>query len=364
MCLPGVDQTERSPQRWHIVAPKVEMCIEDIKSHARLYLFELLQSKSFHRSIDIGSAANLVPPSTTAPKSTLECLPSEILNLIFSCPELSRCDMMAFGLSSTHLWSHFLRSSVGKSDTGMLSGTPLFCIGNYLRSYPKILSELYTDLDDDWMMPLQGVPGRFIPVRAARAWLRETLFESTVLLDDGVFHSWINILHSIKDHGIGYSAMHNIESCLRGMAGEQGVGEAGQKWFLRNLKTHEYVRLEASVEPDETGQDRYDSSPEDEPGAAKITRGEAMTHLVDSRPLVATVESAPWLSLDTGLFFMTMYPNMRTEDGEDGRESPWVGHEFDILSGTQWQSFERDNWTDATAMMIDASVELRPSVLA
>ncbi|KAJ6789575.1 hypothetical protein PWT90_08494 [Aphanocladium album] len=336
--------------------------VNEIEHLDRLHLFELLQSRSFQYSSSMDSAANFAQQSTAARKSLVERLPSELLSLIFKCEMFSQRDMLAFGLSSTYLWQHFLHASVGRSDVGALSRTPFFCIGNYLEKFPKRLRELYPRLKDNESWPPRGVSARFAGLRPARQWLYNTLDSSDVLLDEGALHTWVNILSSITNHGIDSCVMQKIERSLRHAAKERDVGAVGQKWFLRNLKTSEYVRLEASVEPDETGNDRYDWSPEDESGAAKIARGDEVARQADGRELVATVESAPWLSLDTGLFFLTMYPMSRTEDEEDSRESPWVGHEFDILSEEQWQDFEHGEWTDATDKMIDASVDLRKSV--
>lgn len=182
------------------------------------------------------------------------------------------------------------------------------------------------------------------------------------ILDDGAVSSWENVLDSIENHGLGFLTLQRLESNLRHVAQEQGIGEAGQKWFLRNLGSREYVRLEASLEPDESARDSSETGVTDTLGVAVVDDAKLASQWTSSRALVATVVSAPWLSLDTGLFFMTLFPTPDRQHGRAPREAEWSGHEFDIVSEKQWQCLEHGEWADATSKMKTASRKLRKSV--
>ncbi|KAJ4150834.1 hypothetical protein LMH87_011565 [Akanthomyces muscarius] len=343
MCPPGVDQTERSPQRFYILAPKLQKCIRNLQYLDRFYLFDLLQSRSLLRSSSGDSVAiSRAHAQNAVTHSPLERLPSELLGLIFSDEGLECRDMLALGLSSAFLWQHFLRNCAKRSDVGVLSGTPLFSIGNYLRRFPTRVPELFPEVND-LKSRLAEAGSRRLP---AREWLVGVVSWGGRILEDGVVHSWKNTLDSIKNHGLGVATLQRLESDLRHVAQEQGIGEPGQKWFLRNLRAKEYVRLEASLEPDESARDISEFAGQ---GA-------------NSRALVATVVSAPWLSLDTGLFFMTLFPKPDREHDQIPGEAEWAGHEFDIVSEKQWQSLDHGEWADATDKMRVASRKLRSSV--
>lgn len=356
MCPPGVDQTERSPQTWHILTPKTRKYIRGVECLDRLYLFELLHCPSPLPLSGRDAASPIVPSKSNTTPSSLERLPSELLSLIFTNEELEHRDMAALGLSSTHLWLHFLSACQGKSNMGALSRTPFFCIGNYLTHFPKRACELFPELKDE-KRPRQrpGLPIRYWTA-AARRWLQGMTYDSESLLEEGVLNNWVSVLGSVKDHGIGPATMQQLERSLCLATQEHGPGEVGEKWFLRNLHTKEYVRLEATLEQNPESKDGKERGFDDDALQADVA---AQDQEAAPRPTVATVESAPWLSLDVGLVFMTMYFRKLYDDGTDFFKGQWNGHEFDILSAEQWKSFEHGEWADATERFKEVSKDVR-----
>lgn len=238
---------------------------------------------------------------------------------------------------------------------GVLSGTPLFSIGNYLRDFPTRAHELFPEI--------KGLEKRLAKAKSrrlpAREWLARVLFRSDWLLDKGPVRSWKSTLDSIKDHGLDAFILQQLESSLRQVAQEHDIGKAGQKWFLRNLRTKEYVRLEASPKPDESARRNSQLGIRGRFKAAVSDEDEAVNQGASSQALVATVVSAPWLTLDTGLLSMTLYPKRRGELDEEHGEGEWAGHEFDIVSEEQWQSLEHGEWTDGTEKMTSINLSDR-----
>ncbi|TQV97631.1 hypothetical protein IF1G_03374 [Cordyceps javanica] len=220
--------------------------------------------------------------------------------------------MMALGLSSPWLWQHFLRHCAGRSEVGALSGTPLCSIGNYLHHFPTRGRELFPAVVKD----LETVKQARYPHKPAHDWLSNVLCESHWLLDEGAaVVSPKSTLRAIEDHGLGAAVSQKLEISLQQVAQEHDIGEAA-----------------ASMESDESGPRTIaESDPEGTPNVPYADDSKTSNQNTGFRALVATVVSTPWLSLDTGLFFMTLYRH-----NEPPLEAEWAGHGFDVVSERQW----------------------------
>ncbi|KAG6993887.1 hypothetical protein G7Y79_00050g086240 [Physcia stellaris] len=162
MCPPGVDQTERGPQCWAILVPRLQQ--QCSFSSPRIPSFVTSQERFFMppspggtlfetgdhvwdawsklarppRAAHDDSLQCYMTPHSRARFSTIESIPAEMLSLVLGAPSLSRTDIVAFGLASPTLWPHALRQIAHdcRDSAASWAGAEIANIGTYLTELP------------------------------------------------------------------------------------------------------------------------------------------------------------------------------------------------------------------------------------
>ncbi|KAL8691228.1 MAG: hypothetical protein Q9218_003504 [Villophora microphyllina] len=191
MCPPGVDQTCRTPQRWHIVAPRIQ-CQHRLKPCGKYQTsrpYNVLFSSNVRKSWDAWSKLSKLPSGIRVshggsgvpalkrretPLSLLERLPAEILGLIFDglspSAEASNehvqlganLDILAFGLTSSTMFAHCFRHIAFQSSSasvGAWAGMEIACTGTYLTVLPPSFTETGLAPKNVVYEPTQGFAG-------------------------------------------------------------------------------------------------------------------------------------------------------------------------------------------------------------
>jgi hypothetical protein len=354
MCPPDSDQTCRSAQRWQILAPrlrqghKLRPRNESYTSTRREVLFQ--QDKSWDAWSKLAKPVDFsfLPPRAPFPepsyraktaavsRSILECLPAELLKMVFDDEVLEKQDIVALGLCSQIFWQHMLRhvESVYRKFAAPWAGTEIACTGTYLTDLPESFEKdnlaMDTVIDKNW-------PAYMVLARRFN-WAAWSEFQPP---PENQQDAWRSALHVHRNTAaIPDSHWPKLEEdILCGNLFPQihphlfpNLPPRSPGWVLRNLTTKEYVRMCASS--------RH--------------KGEY------------AVLNAPWLRLDDVLIMSICWtsssnPLPDLKSGIDLNRGKWAGHRFEIVM-VEASSAEADGWKDATGEMVSEARELRHQI--
>lgn len=355
MCPPGVDQTERMPERWAILAPTLQQIIRlpDLawpegsdpaiggwwsrhrKTDPFAFCYNNLSFMALQRllgPISLDKSTNpslwnraLLARRPSAVPSTLERLPAELIRSIFSY--LDPADVVISGLCSQRLWNHaigFIRETCRHAGIAPWAGTPLLCVGTYLTELPPALKEVeqqvFTD-EEAWKREV--VTGRGLPAprrgrRPARQWA--TRADSTYADAGGDLEGrYLRVFDDarVDSSGVSNEFLMSMKECVRQTAAMEV--EDGDELFLRDITTNEFVQMNLVIDS------------------------------ADEKKHTATVAGAPWLTLDVLLMLKMSWTKRHTYDRspvkDAMRQGAWAGHCFDVVKfcpGT------KDRWLDIT----------------
>lgn len=347
-----INQSARLKRRWILVAPLLRKGIPDIQQLDRLHLFELLKSRAFGRSYSCHRLDSTISHSSSPnPDCALECLPNEILDIILEDKTLNRRDLVALGLCSSRLWKHLLRICSQTLEVGILGDTPLFCTTTSLPGPPLRILELYPQTKTTKRTVGSMLSQLTCPLAPSKGWCLRTFSKGSDMLEEEEIASWIKLFHSIQNHGLNGRVLQELEASLRVAAREQKLCK-GDKWFLRNIRTKEYVRAEVSSAAENDGNEI----------ARDDGRGEGQNDEDVSAALSVTVVTAPWLHLERGLCDMVICRSNAWDS--QMKEGIWTGHEFDIMEEETWLELDTAEWQDATEAFIKISARHKPKEAA
>jgi hypothetical protein len=255
---PHGDYTERIPQRWHILAPRLRKIRRLIRDDSITYdissptefLFNDKNSWDAWSKLAVpGALARRAAPRSLSRKtrrtsqlSSLESLPPELLASIMEDSMLEKRDLIALALASSTLWAHVL-SHVEKECSlakPSLAGVELACIGTYLTDLPELFAQ--NDLAKS------SVPAWYVEYmcEARRInWAAVSVYGAIEETAETAEERWKAAWKSAKaDLLVGFDGR---------LAGKLGAEFAGKcdtirgegpdaLWVLRNLTTREFVR--------------------------------------------------------------------------------------------------------------------------
>ena len=284
------------------------------------------------------SALEAVESAPNTKLSALESLPIELLEEIMRDSVLSRQDLVNLGVCSKFLWPrllNYVREDM-RGSSASWSNTPLVCPFLYLRNLPPAMKELLPEvvvqqeafdrrppatsstLDPDptylWVKQAFENFERVEEIDARRRWWIEAL--SFALISQNTPLRIFQALQSALEDALRFKAP-----------------SPGEKWVLRNLTTHKYVRFEVADSNDGAG------------------------------AVITYVETAPWLTLDAALL-LCIFWHRRKELVADGgalllddivqhrlfTEGAWAAHCFDVVRCSE--PLPADTWKDATEVVV------------
>ncbi|KAJ4355604.1 uncharacterized protein N0V89_003624 [Didymosphaeria variabile] len=338
MCPPGVDQTCRTSQQWHLLAPS---------RHQRLSLGPRKTPEAFLRGAAIqgdttlGLFDKLAWPyaalSQTTSKvsvlgenvslSPIERLPTELLAMIMDDQELQTTDVINIGLCSRYLWSHTMlhvRRNVRESPPAW-ARQPLLCSGTWLTELPPAIYERYPE-EQKRQEVYQKRVGRWYGPCPARVWNWNAVSVDDELnkhIDRSIRQTWFDALKTCVDSSDISGAM--LESLWEDMLEVFALAEDdSSQLILRNLDTREYFRL-------------------------------SVRSSIDRHMLTILVMGSEWLTLDKALLskicWGTPVRNARPGDMEwKLNHGVWAGHTFDVISD---DTINIDGWKDVTRTIVE-----------
>ena len=223
MCPPGTDQTTRTRQQWHILAPLVEeqYDITDDCANGQHYgtaLDNFLNGDytwdAFNKLVagvpsHVGDVemmlAKLSRTSNASQASPIEALPNELLAMIFNDDALSISDVLGLGLCSKMLWQHSSSHIKAAVSTGSWTNTPLICTGTYLTDLPPAIHEIEPALQQqeeawqarqDQVLPGQGM-SRGPGMSPARLWNWDAVSKYRDITEDST-DKWLDAFDSVS----------------------------------------------------------------------------------------------------------------------------------------------------------------------
>ncbi|CAK1356563.1 unnamed protein product [Cercospora beticola] len=337
MCAPGVDQTERAPQRWSIHVPELkhelQMSLSPgweekytlteafVNKKWRFGAFEkLLRRTNVPTKLscdDEGSCdqvggvpSQLIPAiaKETKPLAPIERLPVELLNIVLDDPDLDKKDRIALGCCSITSWifvkAHILADC--KRNRISWAGKSLICTGTWLSDLPTSIVELFPDYVEeqkDWNARTHGhhVGARYGPC-PARMWNYRQSDESVEVEPESVEEEWMSALESWTSRFGEDVPWKVLEADLkRALRADSGLWNAGPKSFvLRNLTAGEKVLLDVA-------------HPNGSTTCAK-----------------AVVKGYPDVSLDAALLTRICWGRGILRERKHAK-GHWAGHRFEIL---------------------------------
>lgn len=248
MCPIGADQTERGPQRWQLLVPR-------LKQNQQLPLLSPYQDYKllFDENGGWDAWSMLARPAartnrtfsrgkyhSRGPVSRLESLPAEILAMILSCPELSKDDIIALGMASETLWSHTIhyidKDYRHSPSVGPWAGCEIACVGSYLTELPPSFEK-----DDLALNSVSITGGGWMCIAREFNWAALSEFTSPGEDDEkewrGFFHH-----HATNQKNIPKTRLAQMSEDLLFVASTTGTSPIDAPWVLRNLTTKEFVR--------------------------------------------------------------------------------------------------------------------------
>lgn len=340
MCPPGVDQTTRTPQRWTLLAPlhcqlhhlhdidyRNTLLGSLIGGH-RFNVFSLLHRPESLPQLKWEAALTSLERHGSATYSTIECLPSEILTMIFQELADSINDVVSLGLCSLNLWQHLLRCVPAKPTSGRFANTPIISTGTYLTSLPDTMYRLLPDVQEEQKEcdDLREQGRHWYGPAPVRSWNWQAYSSFEDLSQTAAKNIWLDAFDAAEKDGMATRHVDTLRQSLGLVSGEMSQS-SDCEWLLRNLTTKEYVKL----------------------GAETSSRNQMNVPDLN-------VTSAPWLTVDAALILQT---RCTWEDGYGSDlegHGPWAGHEFDIVRDDN-SAAKRFEWTDATDKVISEAKE-------
>lgn len=354
MCPPGTDQTERGGfQRWNLLAPSLKQrqqlfsaggrsnsgMMKFMSSAKSAPLINAFYKLARPNSTPSGSADTISKPSErpfhsciisdNISLSHLEALPAEILAIVINTDSLSRDDVLRLGSSSQTLWSHVerhVREDCRKT-AAPWAGTPLIATGDWLRDLPQALYDILPEIQEDdrrWRQEVRVHSMRIFMPRGrcpARRWNSNATWGGSCYEDverRSVREEWL-----VAGENLPGPLMSRLEKAVTVLC-----PRTGEKWFLRNISSSEFVRLEI-----------------EEVGESGVR---------------ALVEGSVSLSLDEALLLKILWTRpMDTYEREDLKRhftrGEWAGHSFDVVpnGGSMTQG-----WRDVTPAVISLAASV------
>jgi hypothetical protein len=350
MCPPGVDQTRRSQQRWQILVPRLRQGQrlapkgEYFTSNPEDFLFDQDQSWDAWWKLAKPVDFNLLrktasftnrgygAKTSTSSLSSLECIPAELLKMIFDDEVLEKRDITALGLCSQTLWQHMLErvESAYRNNAAPWADCEIACTGTYLVDLPESF-----DKDN---MALDSVTSRNgqadVPMARQFNWAAWVEYKRP---KDNQQDEWRLALRARRiAAAIPESCWAKLEEDVSCSKLFPNPTSKGSGWVLRNQTTKEYVRICASSEHN----------------------GDCVVH----------VSSARWLRLDDVLIMRICWTTRSSyeEKGDLKRglhlyRGKWAGHRFDIVMQEDSLA-ERDGWKNITAEIVSEAQKLQCSI--
>lgn len=344
MCPPGVDQTTRSPEEWHLLAPLLgeRQTVLSWRGHRCAGcgdFHQLLRNDysfdAFGKLARCNTMASPVATWTTSSRqksAAIERLPAELISNILHDVGASKTDVVALGLCSRILWMHVLRhiqDDYNKSISPWAS-TPLICTGTWLEDLPVHMPKLLPEFQqhqEDW----DEERSTFVAARGhyrnrmcpARRWNWSAVTSYLDVGEEDVVAMWRKAFRMVSS-GLDTSnepMERDLERALAQPTEREGA------WLLRNLTSHEVVQLKVS-----------------QAGAGGT---------------VAYVSGVSGLSLDTALLMRTCWS---LDDDEFlhriAWRGVWAGHCFEVIPDDGDRAHE-DGWQNVTTDIVQQAVGLK-----
>ena len=276
-------------------------------------------------------------------RSSLECMPAELLKMIFYDEALEKQDVIALGLCSKQLWQHMLQrvENAYRESAAPWAGTEMACIGTWLSDLPESFEK--DNLAAHSIAKQVGL-GRSFPARMVN-WSAWRNYKQAEESPQDAWRSALNGLVRRKTSGVP-------ESCWPRLEAELQCGHLFPKvyakvfpnlcpekrgWVLRNLDTKEYVRICASSERE----------------------GECVVDDAD----------AQWLRLADMLVMRICWTSSiglgpSSEDWKEFHRGRWAGHRFEIVMVLQDSLAGMDGWKDVTVEIVSEARKLRRRIRA
>jgi hypothetical protein len=352
MCPPDVDQTCRSQQLWQILAPrlrqgqKLAARSEYYTSNPEDFLFNQdhtwdawsklakpVDFDLFRQTVSYTKRGSGAKTSTSS-LSSLECMPAELLQMIFDDETLEKQDITALGLCSQTLWQHMLErvESAYRKNAAPWADSEIACTGTYLVDLPESFDK------DNMALDSVTRKGGLASMTMARRfnWAAWAEYKQPKESQQDEWRSALRA-HRIAA-AIPGSCWVKLEEDVSCGKLFPNLTSKGRGWVLRNHATKEYVRICASSKFKEE--------------------------------YVVNASSARWLRLDDVLImricWTTRFSYEEREDIKKGLylyRGKWAGHRFDIVM--QEDSLAKtDGWKNITAEIVSEAQKLRRSILS
>jgi hypothetical protein len=364
----GVDQTCRSPEYWTLLAPVLEekYDVTDHMNHPydrdmRKFIrddftwdaFDKLAQNARDGEKALSILSTLPSQRRTCGSSSLESLPTEIINMVMVNSCLDPIDIVSLGLSSQLLWIHVLHFIVQSCRKAPWAETPLLCTGTYTKSLPPAIHTLKPDMAEEdrqffgrvYRGPRYGPNYGTCPARKFNWGAIDSYTECN---EQHTSSAWLQaFLDLSKTSGIPTYSLKTLRRSLEAVI-HPNKSKVPISWTLRNHTTKECVSLKAG------------------------------------RTCVATrnyihVKGMPRLSVDTALLLRICWSTAHVDKEDDlddvyGANSDqhahlllklkrgkWAGHFFDIvLSNRESQAGEElQGWCDVTSEIIKEAAAWR-----
>lgn len=347
MCPPGVDQTTRSSQQWHILAPLAKEqhdvnndcnirkaynngLLTFLKGDFTWNAFEKLVDLTSLDACDIETVLAKLPQSTnTGGLAAIEALPSELLAMILDDSALETADVLAFGLCSRMLWQHCM-SHVRKSlCKGGWANTPLVCTGTHLSDLPETIHKLFPSLkeEEEYLQALRPQPGQGMRsgpgMSPARRWNWNAVdtYEDVSITNADKWLGALDALTSDSYAGVPSDVKKILRKGLKLILAASRP-KPRSPWLLRDHNTQQYVHLKCAFN-----------------GAM-----EPQLH----------VKRLPWLTLDKTLLIRISWTSLLpthqyTPTTMKVLRGQWAGHRFDVIQASEDERPGMKGWQDITA---------------
>jgi hypothetical protein len=331
MCPLDVDQTERGPQRWNILAPrrrKIHRLIKDGTTYGTLDPHEVLFNDKTSWNAWSKLAVQTTPPQRaaaprslsrsqrrTSPLSKLESLPSELLASIIEDPTLAKSDIIALGLASETLWAHVLQHVEKECACAQapMAGVEIACTGTYLRDLPVSFAqnELAKSTVEIW-------PGGYMCEARKINWAAAGSYDAVDETPEEVWRAAWKAYEGVSAIGpVRLARRMNVEFLARCFVLRGSSPDA--LWVLRNLTTREYVRCRPGEGP------------------------------MEMRGCVDCSDGRVKVRVDDVLLLRICWTKLESWDDREELgiyRGPWAGHCFDIVPREQLG--RGHGWRDCT----------------
>jgi hypothetical protein len=346
MCPPGVDQTERGPQKWNILAPrlrKIQKLVTDGRGtygtcRPTEFLFNDKNSWNAWSKLAVPGTLPHRPSPRSLSRSSkkracalsnLESLPSELLASIIDDSVLEKRDLIALALASETLWAHVL-SHVEKECSltrPSMAGVELACTGSYLTDLPESFAkgDLAKSSVELWLGGYM-CEARKINWAALRAYdaVKETPEEAWQFAWKA--HAELENFPARLARKLGVEFLGRC-SALRGSSPDA-------LWVLRNLTTREYVRCRPGEVP------------------------------MGAKGLVDCEDGKVKVRVDDVLLLRICWSKLDVWEDRQGLgiyRGKWAGHCFDIVP---WEKLDGDKgWMDCTDEVLEQAREVAEKML-